>query len=136
VSVGTERGWVGRIAVPQTGFPCGTTLVSIVSVGTFVSDVSIGTFVSIVSVGTLVSDVSVGTLVSIVSVLKKTYPESCKDRKGRIANMPPVLCWRGLADMPPACRAQALRVPAPQKTSLLAAIASRTLYGSACHARV
>ncbi len=127
MSVGTERGWVRRIAVPQTGFPCGTTLVSIVSVGTLVSDVSIGTFVSIVSVG---------TLVSIVSVLKKTYPESCKDRKGRIANMPPVLCWRGLADMPPACRAQALRVPAPQKTSMLAAIASRTLYGSVCQARV
>ena len=55
MSVGTERGWVGRIAVPQTGCPCGTTLVSDVSVGT------------------LVSDVSVGTLVSIVSILKKTY---------------------------------------------------------------
>ncbi len=52
MSVGTERGWVGRIAVPQTGFPCGTTLVSV------------GTFVSIVSVG---------TLVSVVPVLKKTY---------------------------------------------------------------
>jgi hypothetical protein len=76
VSVGTERGWVGRIPVPQTGCPCGTTLVSIVSVGTLVSIVSVGTLVSIVSVGTLVSIVSVGTLVSVVSVLKKTYP--CK----------------------------------------------------------
>jgi hypothetical protein len=53
------------------------------------------------------------------------------DRKGRIANMPPVLCWRGLADHPPDGRAQALRVPAPQKTSMLAAIASRTIYGFA-----
>ena len=52
VSEGTERGWVGRIPVPQTGFPCGTTLVSV------------GTLVSIVSI------------VSVVSVLKKTYP--CK----------------------------------------------------------
>ncbi len=50
MSVGTEQGWVGRIPVPQTGCPCGTTLVS---------------------VGTLVSIVSVGTLVSVVSVLKK-----------------------------------------------------------------
>ncbi len=32
MSVGKERGWVGRIPVPQTGFPCGTTLVSVVSV--------------------------------------------------------------------------------------------------------
>jgi hypothetical protein len=41
VSVGTERGWVGRIPVPQTGFPCGTKLVSVVSVGTLVSIVSV-----------------------------------------------------------------------------------------------
>ncbi len=44
MSIWTELGWVGRIAVPQTGFPRGTTLVS------------------------------VETFVSIVSVLKKTYP--------------------------------------------------------------
>jgi len=54
----------GRVPVPQTGCPCGTTLVSDVSVGTLVS------IVSIVSVGTLVSDVS------IVSVLKKSNRES------------------------------------------------------------
>ncbi len=64
---------MGRIAVPQTGFLRGTTLVSAVSVETLVS---VGTLVSVVSVGTLVSVVSVGTFVSIVSVLKKTYP--CK----------------------------------------------------------
>ena len=59
MSVGTERGWVGRMPVPQIGFPCGMTLVSDVS------------NVSIVSVVSVVSIVSIVSIVSVVSVLKK-----------------------------------------------------------------
>ncbi len=78
--LGSPSFWMNRSLVRRGGSwverggdPCGTTLVSVVSVGTLVSDVSV---VSIVSEVSVVSVVSVGTLVSIVSVLKKNYP--CK----------------------------------------------------------